>query len=636
MVLALTLACLGLLYVSANHYLSNNDTEQTSTNDQLTASDSNSNEALPNSLVNSISDGRKNEQKSQEIDNIANVILPAVENSVEFRTSKPLSTQKKMVVEESTPAVISADGSRYIPYHRVVHLDLKGAPPKLSYLKELLPLVREAGATAILMEYEDMFPFWGTLRNISAKNAYSQRDVQNLQKWAMQNDLIVIPLVQTFGHMEFVLKLDEFKDLREVPIYPQSICPSQDRSWTIIQEMIDQVLSLHPDAAWLHIGCDEVYQLGQCPICSQKLLTANTDPSNSNGYQDGRSLFLQHVHRVASYVKNQKNVIPIIWDDMLRTIPAHILQDSKLGEVVEPMVWVYVEDVDRFVDSLTWANYGEVFSHIWAASAYKGAFGERLYAVNVQRHVGNNLAWLEVMRRETLSTSKLSFRGLVLTGWSRYDHFAVLCELLPIAMHSLILNLVIITSGAHDYEASKRAHRLLQCNGQKSLFTPQELRRNPQQWDAHRCRFSGSGLLGLLSSYNMNRHEVETSLEHISEKDGWMSKYNVEHKYSSPWRVHESMKTVAYLPGALKTLEQQLAKSLGQFYDQFTVEEWLEQHIQPLEERVGSLMKMARDLTERIVWPRRPLSAAAGASPELSQIHSGGDNSEDPLNQMPR
>ena len=46
--------------------------------------------------MNSISDGRKNEQKSQEIDNIANVILPAVENSVEFRTNKPLSTQKKM------------------------------------------------------------------------------------------------------------------------------------------------------------------------------------------------------------------------------------------------------------------------------------------------------------------------------------------------------------------------------------------------------------------------------------------------------------------------------------------------------------------------------------------------------------
>ena len=51
------------------------------------------------------------------------------------------------------------------------------------------------------------------------------------------------------------------------------------------------------------------------------------------------------------------------------------------------------------------------------------------------------------MRRETLSSGKLSFRGLVLTGWSRYDHFAVLCELLPVALPSLIVNLVIVTQG---------------------------------------------------------------------------------------------------------------------------------------------------------------------------------------------
>jgi hypothetical protein len=53
----------------------------------------------------------------------------------------------------------------------------------------------------------------------------------------------------------------------------------------------------------------------------------------------------------------------------------------------------------------------------------------------------------------------------------------------------------------------------------------------------------------------MNRHEVESAVERISGRDGWMTEYNLNHKYSSPWRVHESMKSVAYLPGALKSLQ---------------------------------------------------------------------------------
>jgi hexosaminidase len=110
----------------------------------------------------------------------------------------------------------------------------------VSYLRNIFPLLKEAGATSILIEYEDMFPFWGPLRNISAGNAYTASDVQAIQNLAAQNDLAVIPLIQTFGHMEFVLKLDEFKHLREVPIYPESICPSNEEGWKLIQQMIDQ------------------------------------------------------------------------------------------------------------------------------------------------------------------------------------------------------------------------------------------------------------------------------------------------------------------------------------------------------------------------------------------------------------
>ena len=66
-----------------------------------------------------------------------------------------------------------------------------------------------------------MFPFTGDIRNISAHNAYSESDVTKIVSYAGANGLEVIPLVQTFGHLEMALKLDEFKMLREAAGHPQ-------------------------------------------------------------------------------------------------------------------------------------------------------------------------------------------------------------------------------------------------------------------------------------------------------------------------------------------------------------------------------------------------------------------------------
>ena len=82
-----------------------------------------------------------------------------------------------------------------------------------------------------------------------------------------------------------------------------------------------------------------------------------------------------------------------MWKEtILKCLIFHLfLQNSGIGSLVEPMIWVYVEDVDRFVDSVTWASYSQVFEHVWSASAFKGAFGERMFSVNIQRHAANQV-----------------------------------------------------------------------------------------------------------------------------------------------------------------------------------------------------------------------------------------------------
>lgn len=58
-----------------------------------------------------------------------------------------------------------------------VHFDLKGSPPKISYLVNILPILSMYGVNSILMEYEDMFPYEGSIVNISSVNSYSRSEV---------------------------------------------------------------------------------------------------------------------------------------------------------------------------------------------------------------------------------------------------------------------------------------------------------------------------------------------------------------------------------------------------------------------------------------------------------------------------
>lgn len=67
---------------------------------------------------------------------------------------------------------------------------------------QIFPIISSFGATGLLVEYEDMFPYHGKLAHLKAPHAYAREDILKLHELAAKSNLTVIPLVQTFGHFE--------------------------------------------------------------------------------------------------------------------------------------------------------------------------------------------------------------------------------------------------------------------------------------------------------------------------------------------------------------------------------------------------------------------------------------------------
>ncbi|KAG8197339.1 hypothetical protein JTE90_013466 [Oedothorax gibbosus] len=477
----------------------------------------------------------------------------------------------------------------FIPPLRLVHFDLKGAPPKITYFKAIFPLLKYAGANGILMEYEDTFPFWGPLSPIASSNAYSKKQIRYVLDLAKHHNMIVIPLIQTFGHLEFVLKLPEFKNLREVEDIPQSVCPTNNDTLVMVKMMIDQIMSVHSDSRYLHIGCDEVYQLGHCSRCSR---------------YDRNSLFLAYVKKVAKYVRETHSTIPIIWDDMLRHTTVAEMEKYEIGKLVEPMAWTYVEDVYLFLPNSLWEKYSQVFTHMWTASAYKGAFGETLTVPDTKRHLENNKAWLTVMSEQ--NSSFTSFRGLALTGWQRYDHFASLCELLPASMPSLALNLMTVTQGKFTKDLFPKLQDLLECSSR--IHYHLDLDHDPYMWRALGvCFFPGSSTFRLTLRHSDVTKSLDKYINDITAHKGWMTEYNINHNFSSPLRVNELLRDFSYYNSSLNMLQEAAVKALREVYDDDTVSEWIELNIFPYVKKMKTIWKQGLMLKKYRTWPRRPL-----------------------------
>ncbi|XP_067100944.1 hexosaminidase D isoform X1 [Osmerus mordax] len=452
---------------------------------------------------------------------------------------------------------------------KLVHLDLKGAPPRIEYLHKLIELFASLGADGLLLEYEDMFPYEGKLKMLQATShpPYSREEILSIQDVARSQGLEVIPLVQTFGHMEFVLKHRSLCGLRELERCLGTLNPHLEEGRRLVEEMLRQVVDLHPGLSSIHIGADEVYLLGEGAE-SQRWL----------GGAPGRSvqqLFLGHVTRVARGMREAWPHLNIImWDDMLRGMDQETLRDSGLGGLVQPMLWDYSPalDVEATV-SLLEKYQASGLAHLWAASSFKGSTCVHTCVPSTLRHVQNHLQWLKVAGS---SPAGDHLQGIALTGWQRYDHMSVLCELLPVGLPSLASCLQTLLHGRFCPDAQARAtHSLGTHSVEVEAMTGSPGSEAPS-FPGSRLAELVVELTALLDSEELRHFENNMYVR------GWLSPYHRQRRMVNPLITQQIQDQAMALQAVVMEKVEAVREEMVRLYPASTAQEWVEQHVEPV------------------------------------------------------
>jgi hypothetical protein len=187
--------------------------------------------------------------------------------------------------------------------YRAVHFDLKHHLDHMNYYYESINRLAHYKINAVVIEFEDKLRY-RRQPLVGAPQSISIDEMASLTRYARERHIEITPLVQGLGHATFILKHEEYAGLRELPWNKWAFCPLNEGTYQVLFDMYRDAIDATPGSKYLHIGGDEIGNIGLCPRCKPM--------ADKEGML---SLSLYWLKRVCEFAK-ENGRIPIFWDDM--------------------------------------------------------------------------------------------------------------------------------------------------------------------------------------------------------------------------------------------------------------------------------------------------------------------------------
>lgn len=499
-------------------------------------------------------------------------------------------------------------GSPVVFPQRLVHLDLKGAPPKTKYLLQVLPVLKKLGATGLLLEYEAAFPFVGEpLHAVASKHAYTRQELTTLLDAATRNKLTVVPLVNAFSNLEYILNHPQFEKYRENPRVNGTLCPSHPSGVQLVKDLLDQVANFHGSRLkYVHIGCGNVGTLGQCPRCSSRRFgnagrarKARQKMSARQSLHQKYKLYLSHTQEIARHLRQQHGVRTIVWHDMLTKIPDDLLAQYSIAQQVDVMVSNYHAKTSM-LHLLGFA--GRFASSLWVASAFKGVSDRVAVFPGLKDRLANQLDWAEAIQEWD---GHVKLLGIALMGPQRQDSASPLCELFPVGLPSLAVCLAALQKkNASPQLNVSSAERILGCNG---TIDPGD-DKNVQGMN---CSFPGAALVDGVGGYVALRRYLGI-LPYLPPCKSPHGRPSLADEGEEEGEGIDCAGDLKPQEAKIEALSANLTGALREIYEEDTVQEWITSKVNILRDD----LKMKKRVLEAY-GSLRILQATAKGKPKI-------------------
>ncbi|MGS2741592.1 beta-N-acetylhexosaminidase [Sinomicrobium sp. M5D2P17] len=284
---------------------------------------------------------------------------------------------------------------------RGFHLDLRIQVMRMPALKDFALKLSKNGINTLLMEWEATYPY-EKHRVISGPYAYSREEVISFISYCDSIGLDVIPLQQSFGHVEYILRHPRYKELREDRKDYSQVNPTKEALCKkLFTDLYKDIISTHT-SEYIHIGGDETYLLGHSEASRKK----------AEAMGMGR-LYGDYLKMLCEAVINLGKR-PVIWADIALKYPEAL---ELLPEETILMDWNYGWELDRFGDH---RNLEESGFEIWGAPALRSG-PDNYFLTDWNKHLENIRTFIPQAR-------SLGYKGIVMTSWSTSGIYAPVFE----------------------------------------------------------------------------------------------------------------------------------------------------------------------------------------------------------------